>query len=129
MNTQSFLIEIGTEELPPKSLTKLSDSLVHSVTQGLITLGLTCGKITAYAAPRRLALHIKDLAPKQADKHIEKRGPSLHAALDASGAPTQACEGFLRSCQADVKHMEQHDGYVWVTVHERGKTVTELLPT
>lgn len=127
-NTDNLLIELGTEELPPKPLKKLSDSFSALVRQGLTQAGLSFTDIIPYAAPRRLALVIKSLAAKQADREVEKRGPALAAAFDAQGNPTKACEGFLRSANATADQIIKRDNYVWINSHEIGKPVAELIP-
>jgi glycyl-tRNA synthetase beta chain len=93
-----FLVEIGTEELPPKSLLKLSEAFTQGVLQRLGKAGLKFGEAKSYAAPRRLALLIENLDEVQGDQLSEKRGPALNAAFDAAGNPTKACEGFAKSC-------------------------------
>lgn len=128
IHTDHLLIELGTEELPPKPLKKLADHFAASIAQALTQAGLSFTKITSYAAPRRLALKITDLAAKQADRQVEKRGPTLTVALDAQGQPTKACEGFLRSAQATADQLITRDNYVWVISDEKGKTVQELIP-
>lgn len=126
--TANFLLELGTEELPPKSLPKLSASLVDGITKGLQQAGITFTHITPFAAPRRLAVVITALAEKQPDRHIEKRGPALAAAFDANGQPTKACQGFLCGCQASAEQLIQRDGYVWFNGEEKGKATIALLP-
>jgi glycyl-tRNA synthetase beta chain len=128
MTTKNFLLELGTEELPPKSLPKLSASLVDGINKELQQAGITFTAIKPFAAPRRLAVLITDLAATQPDRHIEKRGPALAAAFDANGQPTKACEGFLRACQASAEQLIQRDGYVWFNGEEKGKTTVSLLP-
>jgi len=100
--TRDFLFELGTEELPPKSLPSLIDALQSGVESGLQKAGLSFGAITPYATPRRLALLIRDLPLAQTDQQIEKRGPTVNAAYNADGSPSRATEGFLRSCSCNA---------------------------
>ncbi len=127
-NTEHLLFELGTEELPPKSLKKFSENLAELVEQALQQVGLTFTQIVSYATPRRLALKITDLASRQADRCVEKRGPALAAAFDEAGKPTRACEGFLRSVNAQADDLVQRDNYVWISKNETGKSVSELIP-
>ncbi|NOQ64169.1 MAG: glycine--tRNA ligase subunit beta, partial [Methyloprofundus sp.] len=77
--SDDLLFELGCEELPPVSLKKLSNALLSNIQQGLDQADLSYGECIAYATPRRLAVLIKDLAPAQADKSIDKRGPAIKA--------------------------------------------------
>ena len=94
---QDFLVELGTEELPPKALRKLMDAFADGIAQGLKAAELDFADIKAYAAPRRLAVAVSGLAEKQQDKQIEKLGPAVKAAYDKDGNPSKAAEGFARS--------------------------------
>ena len=85
MTTQNFLVEIGTEELPPKALKTLATSFADNVEAELNQAGLTFDKIEWFAAPRRLAVKVLNLATQQPSKEIEKRGPAVSAAFDAEG--------------------------------------------
>jgi glycyl-tRNA synthetase beta chain len=95
---RDLLFELGTEELPPKSLLNLSRALQAGVESGLVKAGLAHGEIVAYATPRRLALWIKNLATAQSDQIVERRGPALNAAYNADGSLSKAAEGFVRGC-------------------------------
>ncbi len=132
-NVNDLLIEIGTEELPPKALLTLSQAFEKSVASDLNDAGLACTNIKAFAAPRRLALLISDLDEKQADREIEKRGPALTAAFGEDGCPTKAAEGFARSCgveSVDQLSELKTDKGAWLayTLHEKGQTAAELVP-
>lgn len=96
MSKHTVLFELGCEELPPKSLKTLRDSLKAEVEKGLTTAGLNFAAIDAYAAPRRLALKITDLDAAQPDSQKRFDGPAVQAAYDSDGKPTKALEGFLR---------------------------------
>ncbi|MTI14173.1 glycine--tRNA ligase subunit beta [Sansalvadorimonas verongulae] len=132
MSAQDFLVELGTEELPPKALRKLSDAFTSGILTRLEQAGLKCGTHQPFAAPRRLALLIRDLETAQPDKNVERRGPAVQAAFDAEGNPSKAAQGFARSCGvevADLDHMETKKG-AWLVYRsvEQGKATTELLP-
>ena len=107
MTTQNFLVEIGTEELPPKALKTLATSFADNVEAELNQAGLTFSKIEWFAAPRRLAVKVLNLATQQPSKEIEKRGPAVSAAFDAEGKPTKAAEGWARGCGITVDQAER----------------------
>lgn len=132
MNTENLLIEIGTEELPPKSLKKLAVSLSDNFKAELEKLSLDFKNISWMAAPRRLALSVEGLVSAQADKVIDKKGPAITAAFDAEGNPTKAAQGWARSNGIEVSEAEklETDKGAWL-LHRakvKGKTVAELLP-
>lgn len=106
MTTQNFLVEIGTEELPPKALKTLATSFADNVEAELNQVGLSFDKIEWFAAPRRLAVKVLNLATQQPSKEIEKRGPAVSAAFDAEGKPTKAAEGWARGCGITVEQAE-----------------------
>ncbi|WP_112102708.1 glycine--tRNA ligase subunit beta [Haemophilus influenzae] len=107
MTTQNFLVEIGTEELPPKALKTLATSFADNVEAELNQAGLSFDKIEWFAAPRRLAVKALNLAIQQPSKEIEKRGPAVSAAFDAEGKPTKAAEGWARGCGITVEQAER----------------------
>ncbi|RDE72924.1 glycine--tRNA ligase subunit beta [Haemophilus parainfluenzae] len=107
MTTQNFLVEIGTEELPPKALKTLATSFADNVEAELNQSGLSFDKIEWFAAPRRLAVKVLNLATQQPSKEIEKRGPAVSAAFDAEGNPTKAAEGWARGCGITVDQAER----------------------
>jgi len=96
MATENLLIEIGTEELPPKSLRTLAEAFAANFQTELEKAGLEFADVNWMAAPRRLALTITALADSQADKVIEKRGPAVSVAFDADGNATKAAQGWAR---------------------------------
>ncbi|HYQ71228.1 MAG TPA: glycine--tRNA ligase subunit beta, partial [Gammaproteobacteria bacterium] len=100
--TADMLFEIGTEELPPKSLRRLRDSLHTSLTSLLQENHLGHADSQAYATPRRLAVLVRDLDLAQPDREVVRRGPAITAAFDAGGKPTKPAVGFARSCGVDV---------------------------
>ncbi|KIG22857.1 glycine--tRNA ligase subunit beta [Haemophilus influenzae] len=107
MTTHNFLVEIGTEELPPKALKTLATSFADNVEAELNQAGLSFDKIEWFAAPRRLAVKVLNLATQQPSKEIEKRGPAVSAAFDAEGKPTKAAEGWARGCGITVEQAER----------------------
>ncbi len=127
-----FLVEIGTEELPPKALKSLSESFDRSIRDNLTSAGFHLGSTIRYATPRRLAVWVKDLDEKQADQQVEKLGPAVKAAFDGEGKPTKAAEGFARSNGVTVDQLEQLETdkglrLAYRSVQE-GKTAIEELP-
>lgn len=107
MTTQNFLVEIGTEELPPKALKTLATSFADNIEAELNQAGLSFDKIEWFAAPRRLAVKVLNLATQQPSKEIEKRGPAVSVAFDAEGKPTKAAEGWARGCGITVEQAER----------------------
>ncbi len=127
-----FLVEIHTEELPPKSLHRLAAHFSHEIQSGLRKAELSFASAHCYATPRRLAVWIKKLSPQQPDTEIERKGPALSAAYDTQNKPTQACIGFARSCGVNPEALltiKNAQGE-WVGHKQKisGKTAQELLP-
>ena len=104
---KNFLIELGTEELPPKALRSLAEALAANFEAGLKAAGLAHQGIKWYATPRRLALKIAELDEGQADKIVEKRGPAIASAFDADGNPTKAAQGWARGNGITVEQAER----------------------
>lgn len=107
MTTQHLLFELGSEELPPKSLVKLSQALHDHLVQGLCDAQLTFTGSKMFAAPRRLAVLIENLAFRQPDSVVEKRGPAIQAAFTPDGKPSKAAEGFAASCGVAFEALER----------------------
>ncbi|OVZ85129.1 glycine--tRNA ligase subunit beta [Yersinia kristensenii] len=107
MTQQTFLVEIGTEELPPKALRSLAESFAANFTAELDSANLPHGEVIWYAAPRRLALKVINLSAAQADREVEKRGPAIAQAFDAEGKPSKAAEGWARGCGITVDQAER----------------------
>ncbi len=131
-DARDLLIEIGTEELPPKALRSLSHAFRDEVTEGLTRRSLSHGDIAVYATPRRLALLISELDTSQPERQLERKGPALAAAFDDQGKPTKAAEGFARSCGVAVEHLqhletEKERRLVFRTT-EVGQSTTSLIP-
>lgn len=129
--TQDFLVEIGTEELPPKSLKKLSDAFSAGIEKALKEAGLNYDETKSFASPRRLALRIKGLDIKQADKTVEKKGPSKKAAFDSEGQPSRALLGFAKSLKIEPAQLEEQETPkgTWLVYRstEAGKATLSLL--
>ncbi len=102
MTPQTFLVEIGTEELPPRALRALAESFATHFTQQLDRAELSHGEVSWFATPRRLALKVATLNPCQAGREVEKRGPAISRAYDAQGKPTKEAEGWARGCGISV---------------------------
>ncbi len=129
---RDLLIEIGTEELPPTALERLSHALRDRLAERLTEAGLDWSSLHSYATPRRLAVVCKDLLTKQPDRLVERRGPALKAAFDEHGRPTRAAEGFARSCGVSVEELDrlETDKGAWLAYRkvEPGRPTTELVP-
>ena len=108
MNTD-FLVEIGTEELPPKALKKLSVAFTAGIRNGLKEVGIEAADIISYAAPRRLSVWIQQAPGQQEDQIVERKGPAVKAAFDAEGNPSKAAQGFARSCGVEVADLQRQE--------------------
>ncbi len=132
MSEKTFLVEIGTEELPPKALRSLAESFAANFTAELDNAGLAHGTVQWFAAPRRLALKVANLAEAQPDREIEKRGPAIARAFDAEGKPSKAAEGWARGCGITVDQAERltSDKGEWLLyrAHVKGESTEALLP-
>jgi glycyl-tRNA synthetase beta chain len=131
VNEPHLLFELGSEELPPKTLLKLSNALLDGIVQGLnaAELGFTSSK--AYATPRRLAVFIENLASSQPDKTVEKRGPAIQAAFAPDGSPSKAALGFASSCGTTFDQLERlkTDKGEWLSYTQavKGQNTEELI--
>ncbi len=127
-----FLVEIGTEELPPKALHMLSRAFLGEIEKGLDGRNLDHGDAESFATPRRLAVKVRQLAVRQADQIIERRGPAVSAAFDSSGSPTKAAMGFANSCGVEIDALSRlkTDKGEWLSFNAEvaGKETTELIP-
>jgi glycyl-tRNA synthetase beta chain len=127
-----LLVEIGTEELPPKALKKLSDAFTDGIVAGLQEAGLQAAEVLPYAAPRRLAVYLKGVPAQQEDQTIERKGPAVATAFDKEGKPSKAAEGFARSCGvafADLQQVETDKG-AWLVFRQqqKGQNTADLFP-
>ncbi|KOO58796.1 glycyl-tRNA ligase [Rheinheimera sp. KL1] len=132
MSVQDFFVEIGTEELPPKALKTLATAFADNITEELATQNLSHGEVHWYAAPRRLAVRVNQLALQQQDKVVEKRGPALAAAFDADGKPTKAAAAWAASNGITAEQAErlETDKGAWL-IHKaliKGESTASLLP-
>ncbi len=126
--TKDFLVELGTEELPPTQLKKLSDSFTAGIEAGLKEAGLSDGiEVISYAAPRRLAVEVKNLAEKQQDRDEVIFGPPANIAFDADGKPTKAALGFAKKSGASVEDLSEENGKLKISRRIAGQATTELL--
>lgn len=132
MSEQNFLVELGTEELPPKALRSLGTAFADNLKQELTSADLPFSQVHWYAAPRRLAVYVTGLALAQADKQVEKRGPAVQAAFDADGNPTKAAQGWARGNGIDVSQASRlkTDKGEWLMhiADIKGQAAAELLP-
>ena len=128
MATQDFLVELGTEELPPKALKKLSQAFADGIQQGLAEANLSGSNIELFAAPRRLAVRIADLPEKQEDKEEVVYGPPANIGFDENGNPTKAAEGFAKRSGVDVSEIKTGDnGKLMIELSVKGQETTALL--
>lgn len=132
MSVQDFFVEIGTEELPPKALKTLATAFSDNIVEELSKQNLSHGEVSWYAAPRRLAVRVNQLALQQQDKVVEKRGPALAAAFDADGQPTKAAAAWAASngITADQAERLETDKGTWL-IHKaliKGESTASLLP-
>lgn len=132
MSAVDFLVELGTEELPPKSLLVLSEAFKDGIVAGLNDAQLPFANVTVYAAPRRLAVLVNGLSTQQPDRVEEKLGPNVAAAYDKEGNPSKAAEGFARSCGVSFDQLSRVDTdkgeRLAYSLHIAGKQSAELLP-
>ena len=128
-----LLFEIGTEELPPKALSKMLRSLEQGFTKSLNEAQLGFDSVKGYATPRRLAIVVNNLAAAQLDQKIERRGPALAAAFNQDDTPSKALLGFMRSCGIEdpslLEKQETEKG-TWLIFRQQksGAKIEELLP-
>jgi glycyl-tRNA synthetase beta chain len=129
---RDFLVEIGTEELPPKALATLADAFLAGIGTGLEKAGLAYRDIAGFATPRRLAVKVERLAARQPEQHVRRRGPPLAAAFDGAGAPTRAALAFAASCGVSVEALERiEEGkgtFLYFSGTRAGERTVDLLP-
>lgn len=129
---RDFLVEIGTEELPPKALRQLEQAFAAGIESGLVKAALAHGAVRSFATPRRLAVRVQRLAQRQNEQRIERRGPPASAAFDAAGAPTRAAEAFAASCGVAIEALERRSEpkgeFMYYTGIRAGAAALELLP-
>ena len=128
----NLLIELGSEELPPKALLKLSEAFSAGLDKQLRAAGFDFDGLESFATPRRLALRVANIAAEQAERVETRRGPAASAAFDANGAATKAAQGFARSCGVEVAalgRLQTTEGE-WLSFEQRvaGRRLFDLLP-
>ncbi len=130
--TAKLLVELGTEELPPASLSQLGETFAVCLAEALTAQGLTDQTPSWFATPRRLAVQVPAVLRQQPDRVTERRGPALTIAFDHNNRPTQAAEGFARSCGVSVNELQrlETDAGAWLTFHgkENGQTAAMVIP-
>ena len=127
MSAQDFLVELGTEELPPKALKSLGDAFLAGIEKGLKAAGLSYAKAHVYAAPRRLAVRVDQLAAQQPDRTVNLDGPPVQAAFDADGNPTQAALGFAKKCGVELSQIDRSGPKLKFSQSIAGQPATSLL--
>ncbi|HWM70837.1 MAG TPA: glycine--tRNA ligase subunit beta [Steroidobacteraceae bacterium] len=129
---KDFLVELGTEELPPTALRGLELAFASGVQAGLAKAGLLHGDILSFATPRRLAVRVDRLVSRQPDQDIKRRGPPVSASFDAAGQPTRAASAFAESCGVPVDALQKLDegkgSFLFYIGTKPGAAATELLP-
>ena len=128
MSAQDFLVELGTEELPPKALKSLAEAFLAGVEKGLKDAGLTYAAARYYAAPRRLAVQVSQLALQQPDREVNLDGPPVQAAFDKDGNPTQAALGFARKCGVELEAIDRSGPKLRFSQRIAGQPAATLLP-
>lgn len=128
MSHKDFLVELGTEELPPKALKTLAESFRDGIISGIKAAGLAHGEVKYFAAPRRLAVQIIGLSTQQPDRTISVDGPPVKAAFDANGNPTQAALGFARKNGVDISAIDKSGEKLRFVKEQKGDSATALLP-
>jgi glycyl-tRNA synthetase beta chain len=127
-----FLVEIGTEELPPKALRVLEQAFAADLTAGLAKADLKHGEVQSFATPRRLAVLVRRLAARQPDQKIERRGPPVNAAFNAEGLPTRAAHAFAATWKAAVEELQRRDEgkgtFLYYVGVKAGAPAAQLLP-
>ncbi|NMP30813.1 glycine--tRNA ligase subunit beta [Thalassotalea sp. M1531] len=132
MKNETLLVELGTEELPPKALSKLATVFFEQLKLQLNKAEIAYGDIKWFASPRRLAVQVQALEAKQADKVVEKRGPAVNIAFDEEGNASKAAQGWARSNGITVDQAErvktEKGEWLLYKATQSGKSVSELIP-
>ncbi|MES2819309.1 MAG: glycine--tRNA ligase subunit beta [Pseudomonadota bacterium] len=123
-----FLVELGTEELPPKALKSLGEAFLAGIEKGLKAAGLAYTEAQVFAAPRRLAVRVLALAVQQPDRSLNLDGPPLQAAFDTEGKPTQAALGFAKKCGVDISAIDRSGAKLKYSQQIPGQAAAGLLP-
>lgn len=129
---KDFLVEVGTEELPPKALRELELAFVAGVRKGLSEANLSHGEVQSFATPRRIAVWVKRLTSQQPEQDVRRKGPPATVAFDASGQPTRAATAFAESCGVAIdalQKLEEGKGtFLFFIGKKAGTQTVELLP-
>jgi glycyl-tRNA synthetase beta chain len=132
VNRHDFLVEIGAEEMPPRSLVALGESFRDGIVAGLAAAGLSHGAVQAYFTPRRLAVLVAKLLDRQPEQRVERRGPPVTAAFDAAGKPTRAAAAFADSCGVKVEELTRINDakgeFLFCRTTRAGEAASKLLP-
>jgi glycyl-tRNA synthetase beta chain len=132
MNRHDFLVEIGAEEMPPKSLAVLGEAFRDGLVAGLESAGLSHGAAKAFFTPRRLAVSVSKLLDRQPEQHIERRGPPVSAAFDPAGQPTRAATAFAESCGVGLDELtrikDAKGEFLFCRTTRAGEPAARLLP-
>jgi len=128
MSAHDFLVELGTEELPPKTLKNLGQAFLGGVEKGLKAAGLNYSSARIYAAPRRLAVLVEQLASQQPDRSVNLDGPPVQAAFDKDGNPTQAALGFAKKCGVELAQIDASGAKLKFSQTIAGQPAASLLP-
>ena len=132
MNRHDFLVEIGAEEMPPKSLAALGEAFRNGIVAGLEAAGLSHGATEAWYTPRRLAVGVQKLLDRQPEQRLERRGPPVSAAFDAAGKPTRAASAFAASCGVAVEALtrisDNKGEFLFCRTMRPGEPAAKLLP-
>lgn len=128
---RTFLLEIGTEEIPARFVVRGLSILRECITGFLNRENIGYGSVLAYATPRRLTICVGDVSGKQKDRTVEALGPPKKAAFDDKGMPTKAASGFARSLNVDIAQLRivktDRGEYVCATVEEKGRATVNVI--
>ncbi|HEX4051343.1 MAG TPA: glycine--tRNA ligase subunit beta [Steroidobacteraceae bacterium] len=130
---RDLLVELGTEELPPKALSAMSQAFAEALRSGLAASNIVLGSVESFATPRRLAVLVRRVAAQQPDQLVHRRGPPVSVAFDAAGAPTRAASAFAASCAVGIEALgRERDArgveYLSYEGTRAGQSTRELLP-
>ena len=132
MTKHDFLVEIGAEEMPPKSLVALGESFRDGIVSGLAAAGLEHGPVKAWFTPRRLAVQVAKLPDRQPEQQVERKGPPVTAAFDAAGKPTRAATAFAESCGVKLDELtrvsDAKGEFLFCRRTRPGEPAAKLLP-
>lgn len=130
--SKDFLVEIGTEELPPKALRSLMEAFGENLEAGIVEARLDHGAVHAWASPRRLTVMVESLGVAQDDRKVEQKGPPVSVAFDDNGQPKPAATAFAEKCGVAIDELDRvaTDKGEWLVFNtvEAGRTAAELMP-